>query len=181
MNKNLVAILLAGSTVLGTAGSVSAFRGEGEMRNFQMDSEVRESIMQAMEDRDYATWVQIHEDAGLQGPFSEITEEKFNKLVEMHEAHQNGDMETAKEIAEELGMQKEMCGKRGGQNQERGVREGFGLNQFETFEEWQNAMEEKGFTEVLENVTEDDFNTMKNLHDQMKTLHQKFQIRRANK
>lgn len=177
MNKNLVAVLLAGAVTVGTVASVSAFGG-GMFGRAEMDSEVRDAIEQAMEDGDYDAWVQAHEDAGLDGRFSDLSEADFAKMVEMHEARQNGDFETAQEIAEELGMP---TGGRGGRGGKGGCAMGGGMHggfgQFETYAEWQSAMAEKGLDTSA--VSEEDFANMQSLQKQMQTLRQKFQLKKG--
>lgn len=159
MNQKMVAALLAGTTILGTVASASAFGGQGRgQMATEMDSDVREAIMQAMEDGDYDAWVQAHEDAGLEGPFSDMTEEEFAEMAEKHA--EGGQMQM-----------------RGGQGMRQGG-QGMGLAQYETFSEWQTAMEDKGFT-INEDANEADFNTLKNLQEQMRTLQQKFQFQKG--
>lgn len=76
--------------------------------------EFREAVQQAIEDGDYAAWKALME--------SQLTEEHFNKLVEMHEkraeleeknselmeamkeARESGDFEGMKELRQEMGF-----------------------------------------------------------------------------
>lgn len=65
----------------------------------------KQDIQQALEDGDYQAWVEARESMprppGLVGI---VTEENFDTFVAMHEAKQSGDLETARELAEELGL-----------------------------------------------------------------------------
>ncbi len=64
--------------------------------------ENRQAVQQALEAGDYDAWVKAIESRPKITDV--ITEENFPKLVEMHEARQQGDFETAKATAEELGL-----------------------------------------------------------------------------
>lgn len=73
----------------------------------QTHKEARE----ALENEDFAAWsALVPEDA----PF-DASQTTFDKLLEAHELAESGDRESAKEIFEELGIQKP--GKRGGSHQ----------------------------------------------------------------
>lgn len=68
--------------------------------------ERREAMQDAIESEDYETWNELVEEMEQERiRMSElITEENFDKFVEMHQARSSGDFETAQEIAEELGI-----------------------------------------------------------------------------
>ncbi len=64
-----------------------------------------EEVKAALESGDYAAFQEaIRED----GPFAEAidSEDKFAQLIALHEAKQDGDRETAQQIADELGLKK---------------------------------------------------------------------------
>lgn len=172
MHKNLFAFLLAGTAVFASVASVSAFGG-GEMRG--PNSEFHTAMQQAIENDDYAAWKQAQTDQNNQ-MLSEMTEEKFEKMVEMHQARQSGDAEKAQALAKELGMGKPDAKEnsrgmmRGGQ---RGGMAFNGLNNYGSYAEWKNAMESKGFTQLTENVTEDDFDMVKELQTKLEELREK--------
>ncbi len=74
---------------------------------------------QAVEDKDYNAWLEATpEDSPIREHIE--NEEDFNKLIEMHEAREAGDEDTADEIREELGMPEKggRGGQRGGQKGE---------------------------------------------------------------
>jgi len=65
----------------------------------------QEAIQQAIEDGDYEAWqeaVANCENARLSA--EDISEEEFQIMVQMHQARQSGDFETAQELQEELGV-----------------------------------------------------------------------------
>ena len=73
----------------------------------QQMSEKRAEMEEAMQDG-YDAWVEAIGDSPKAAKLTEvITEENFDTFVEIHEAKQNGDHETAKALAEELGLEKE--------------------------------------------------------------------------
>lgn len=65
----------------------------------------RKEIREAVENGDYNAWVELHSQGEHEAKILEfITEENFYLLGELHEAIQNQDFETAKEIKAELGL-----------------------------------------------------------------------------
>ncbi|OIO63900.1 hypothetical protein AUJ83_00490 [Candidatus Woesearchaeota archaeon CG1_02_33_12] len=76
--------------------------------------EQRESVEAAIEAEDYDAWVLAVETCPRENKFAEtVTEENFKTFVAMHNAMQDKDFETAKALAEELGLEKPE-GKMGG-------------------------------------------------------------------
>ncbi len=75
---------------------------EEQFQQMAERNQAGQAIEQALEEGDYAAWVQAIE--SMPKITDIITEENFARFAEMHEAMQNGDYETAKEIAEELGI-----------------------------------------------------------------------------
>lgn len=70
--------------------------------------ETNEKIQQALENGDYNAWKEAVSTSGRSSRIAEkITEENFDTYVKLHEARQNKDWETAKELAEELGLGKQ--------------------------------------------------------------------------
>ncbi len=70
----------------------------------QKMTEKRAEMEEAIE-QGYDAWKEFVEDKPHGEKLLEaINEDNFDRFVEMHEAKQNGDHETAKEIAEELGL-----------------------------------------------------------------------------
>jgi len=67
--------------------------------------ENREEIKEAVENGDYDAWVALHEDREREAKILEyINEDNFHLLAELHEAIQNQDFETAKEIKDQIGL-----------------------------------------------------------------------------
>ncbi|MFH1590875.1 MAG: hypothetical protein ABIC95_03020 [archaeon] len=65
----------------------------------------RESVQTAVESGDYDAWVAAHADKPVRPEITDlIDEESFPTLVAMHQARQDGDVETAQELAEKLGL-----------------------------------------------------------------------------
>ena len=70
--------------------------------------EKRAEMNEIMEVGDYNAWELLHEEreANRFNILDVITEDNFDRLVEMHNLRQADDMEGAKVIAEELGLEK---------------------------------------------------------------------------
>ncbi len=81
----------------------------------------REDVKTAVENGDYDAWYALMSENERAGDILEIiNEDNFHLLGEMHEARENGDFETAKTIADELGLKRPMKGKfRGGMRGQR--------------------------------------------------------------
>ena len=95
-----------------------------EMQERQAEMQAhREAVEAALDSGDYDAWVAAMADApGNHGMMDAITEENFDTFVEMHQAREAGDFDTASELAEELGLG---VGSYGGCD---GVGAGFGGN-----------------------------------------------------
>ncbi len=64
--------------------------------------EYRDAMRQAIEDNDYDAWKEAATAMGVDAE-DILSEEDFSLLVQMHEAQQSGDTETASELRSELG------------------------------------------------------------------------------
>jgi hypothetical protein len=73
-----------------------------EMQEMHEQRAEKTAIEAAIEAGDYEAWVAAMGDDPMT---DKITEENFTTLVEFYEARQNGDFETAKTLAEELGIE----------------------------------------------------------------------------
>ena len=62
----------------------------------------KQAVRGAIENSDFDAWVEAVE--SKPGITDIVTEENFETFVAMHEARQSGDLETAKQLAEELGI-----------------------------------------------------------------------------
>jgi transcriptional regulator of met regulon len=92
--------------------------GNGQRSNMKTGPSAE--IIEAVESGNYDAWVALHD--GRNNAFTDaITEGNFGKLQEMHEARQNEDFESAKAIAEELGLPspQDRMGNRGNGNGQR--------------------------------------------------------------
>jgi hypothetical protein len=124
MNKKIV----IGTSVLvilliSSIAFAQGFNQDNQLKGPKVAPEIHEQIIEAMETGDYAAWLEAHEINGIsvRPQIADlITEENFDRFVEMHTAKKDGDRELAKEIADELGLEKPMF-KRG---QKRGMRQG---------------------------------------------------------
>ncbi|MCF7860629.1 hypothetical protein K9M79_00160 [Candidatus Woesearchaeota archaeon] len=75
--------------------------------DMQSNHENMEAIFEALEDKDYTTWKSLVDDMEQVPPmFEQITEENFEQFADMHTAMQNQDFETAREIRDELGLER---------------------------------------------------------------------------
>jgi hypothetical protein len=110
--KKMIGAISVGLLVLLTIGFVSAYQGDPLVAGPAMDSERHAEMQEIFETKDYDAWLAIMNEKPRITDI--ITEENFDQFVAMHEARANGDIETAKEIAEELGLP------------QRGPRDGFG-------------------------------------------------------
>ena len=78
---------------------------EERFEKMQEMHSARQVIQQALEEEDYQAWVEARESMPKPPTIGDIVnEENFDTFVAMHEARQAGDLETAKELAEELGL-----------------------------------------------------------------------------
>lgn len=114
MNKKI----LIGSSLLLLLLVVGMAFANGFGNQFQgqlVDSEIHEQMETAMLNGDYSTWKQIHEDNNLPIRNIELTEENFAKMIQMHNAMESGDFQTANAIREELGFKNQGL-KQGQQN-----------------------------------------------------------------
>ena len=84
----------------------------------------REALHAAVEAGDYAAWAEAVGDR----PIAEVvTADNFDTLVAMHNAKMSGDMETAKQLADELGIERGPGRHGRGFGGERGMRGGRGM------------------------------------------------------
>ena len=80
-------------------------RNQGMAEKRAAMQETRENFQNAIQTGNYNMWKEIMANTPFGAKMAEqITEEKFASFVEMHNARQNSDFETAKQIADELGI-----------------------------------------------------------------------------
>lgn len=123
-----------------------------------------EEVRQAVENNDYDAWVELTKDHPRAAEmFESINADNFYLLNEMHQARQDGDMEKAKEIAEELGIK---LGPIGRKINERRM-------QHQMREEVKTALENRDYNAwheammppIFQHVNEENFNTFADMHD----------------
>jgi hypothetical protein len=93
-------ILGAGLAVAGSAAASSATGSYGP--HGDCDEERHEAMEQAFEDGDYNTWAELMDGRGRVTDV--VTVDNFDTFVELHEAQEDGDQETARALREELGL-----------------------------------------------------------------------------
>lgn len=81
-------------------------RYEGMAEKRAAMQEANEKIQQALEAGDHDAWVEAVSTSGRNSRMAEtITEENFETYVKLHEARQNQEWETVKQLSEELGLE----------------------------------------------------------------------------
>ncbi|MBR9706532.1 hypothetical protein GOV14_05835 [Candidatus Pacearchaeota archaeon] len=94
--------------LLATFGLVSAHWSSDIKDKPGYDSEKYTAMQETYDNLDYDGWVALMQEYGKDSEFIEsITEENFETYVAMNKAKMSGDIETAKELAEELGLWKD--------------------------------------------------------------------------
>ncbi len=106
-NKTIFAMLALLLVGIVAAGIVAAYRGDSDTQGPYYNEELHDQIEQAIEDRDYDLWISLREENNLpmRGRiFSVINEDNFDLFAQMHEAMEDGDLETADSIRAQLGL-----------------------------------------------------------------------------
>jgi hypothetical protein len=131
MKKRLLTLGLASAVLMGAgylaSGQASAHFGnnpEGAGRNYDPDRHAQ--MQDIIANRDYEAWVQV---AGDRPVADYVTQENFNRFIEMMEAKHNGDMDTADAIREELGMPERGTHRGEGRGMRNGQGRGMGFHQ----------------------------------------------------
>ena len=105
MNKKILTGVIIGGTILTTALSAYAYNGSNTTNSDQSINTNRQAIMEALESSDYQTWYNLIKDTKRGEELSQvINESNFSKYVEAHNLMQNGDIDGAKVIFDELGV-----------------------------------------------------------------------------
>lgn len=143
------------------SGLASQAKQLGRRGNAQM-----EEVKQAVETGDYDAWVQLTSDHPKAAEmFKNINADNFHLLNEMYQARQDGDMEKAKEIADELGIEP---GPRGPQGNN---------GRFQMRKEVQTALENRDYSAwkeamtppIFQYVNESNFDTFVDMHEAMQS------------
>jgi len=177
MNKTN--ILAAAIGVIATTAIVAAtsyaYQGglstNNNTQNMGRFNSNQQAIMDAVENKDYDTWKNLMEEKNNRmAQF--ITEDNFNKMVEMHEAMQTGDTEKADALREELDMPAIGMGMHGGRGE--GFGKNFSLQNHEDiikaienndYDTWKNLM---GDNPITEKINADNFSRLVDSYNLMK-------------
>ena len=112
MNKKKTLISALALTLLTGAGATYAYQGDPNIQGPNYSPERHEAMTEAFQNKDYETWKNLMEGKGRVKDI--ITEENFDKFVEMHNLRLAGDIDGSNAIREELGLNKKK-GKGAGQ------------------------------------------------------------------
>ncbi|MCF6276295.1 MAG: hypothetical protein L3J07_00435 [Candidatus Magasanikbacteria bacterium] len=157
MNRKTIVLggVVAGIiTILGVSTASAHFGGNNQSNIFP---ENREEIKQIIESKDYDAFKTHLEENDRTQMLEKITEEKFNKFLEMRELAESGDKDGAREIREELKLKKFR------KNFNKAKR--FGLQHEEMrqiiesrdYDALKTHLEENDRTQMLEKITEEKF------------------------
>jgi hypothetical protein len=172
------AALVALIAVAGIAGASFAYQGNPDIKGPEYSAERHEAMEEAMESSDYETWQDLMTNKGRVTQV--VNKDNFDKFVKAHDLTEEGDLEGARAIREELGLNQGF--KKGGLYKgERGmgsIKGGEMRDVLENgdYEKWKELMEDKPTCpRGLENgmadleLTEDNFNKLIESHNLMKT------------
>lgn len=128
----------------------------------------REALQEAVANNDYDTWYSLVKEKACNPPILEqITAENFYLFNELHQAKEDGDMQRAKEIAEELGIKGPKGLKKGirKQNMKKHMQEMIQYIESGDYQGWYDFMTQDGRTPPLvEKINEDNFYLLGELH-----------------
>ena len=119
-----VAAILGMGFAAAMSASADTNPGYGAERG-QCDSEQHEAVEEALDAGDYDAWVELMDGRGR--VTSVVTEDNFDTFVEMHEAMEDGYIEVAQELREDLGLglkPRDGSGYRNGEGEGKGMRAG---------------------------------------------------------
>ena len=168
MNKNkyYLAVAIVGLlvTTAGVSAIVSADEGVGEKGRWfkgehkEQRQEQKDQMDEIFANKDFAAWQELMADK----PFkSEMTEEDFEKMIQVHELKQSGDFEGAKALAEELGLPGKKMEKRKGHMNKPEVMEAIEAGDYNA---WKELMGDRG---PAQTITEENFGTFVEMHNLM--------------
>lgn len=105
MNKAILAVLalaLAGGVLFATAPSALAYRGDPNVQGPNYSPERHEAMEQAFKNKDYNAWKNLMQGRGRVTQV--VTEQNFNRFAEMHQLREEGKVDEANQIRQELGL-----------------------------------------------------------------------------
>ena len=89
-------------TTLTVSTMVSAYQGDPNVQSPNFDPIKHESMMEAIDNKDYDAWVELHNGRGRLSEI--ITADNFDRFIDMHDLMLAGDRDGAQEIKAELGL-----------------------------------------------------------------------------
>lgn len=160
-----VVAVLAVANVAAAAEEVGlASDSQGNQFGQQGGNGQMQEVQQAIENGDYDAWVELTQDHPQAAKMLEnINAENFHLLNEMHQARQDGDMERAKEIADELGIEAGPRGPKGNNGRAHNQMREEVRTALENgdYDAWYDAMT----PEVLDYINEGNFATFVDMHE----------------
>ena len=99
-----------------TSGSVSAYQGDPNTQGSNCTSERHEAMEQAFETNDYSAWKELMNGKGRVTDV--INEDNFARFAEAHKLSEEGKLEEARQIREELGLGLQNGSGKGQQNRQ---------------------------------------------------------------
>ena len=114
MNKKtllLGAALLTGAVILTAPKAVEAYRGDPSVTGPNYTQERHEAMEKAFENKDYTAWKDLMQGRGRATQV--VTQENFARFAQAHELAEQGKIEEASQIRQELGLGLQNGSKRG--------------------------------------------------------------------
>jgi len=96
----IIALFIIGLIAVGAMATSGSWNPEKKAEWQEKMAPMKEAI----EAGDYEAWKSAVEDLGWDSKLDKINEDNFDIFVAMHQAKQEGDFETAKQLREELGF-----------------------------------------------------------------------------
>lgn len=164
MKTSHVLTTLAVVAALGIVNIAAASQGAMQPQREQKGK--LEEVRQAVENNDYEAWTELTQDHPKAAErFGNINADNFHLLNEMHQAKQNGDMEKAKELADQIDFQPGPIGKK------------MNKGRFQMREEVRTALENRDYNAwhnavtppVLDYINEGNFKTFADMHEAMQS------------
>jgi repressor of nif and glnA expression len=104
MNKLIIAGISSIALVL-ILGVVFAYQGNFSTQGPNYSEDRHEAIEQAINNKDYTTWFELMTNEGRTPKVTQlVTEENFEKFIQMHNAQISNDIATAQKLRTELGL-----------------------------------------------------------------------------
>lgn len=165
------AALVALIAVAGIAGVSYAYQGNSSVKGPNYSPERHEAMEKAFEEGDYEAWSELMENRGRVTDV--INEDNFGKFAEAHKLAEEGDYKGARQIKEELGLNKGFGPGsfhdkgRGmkGPRMDKETREAvFSALKNGDYKAWQEAMSDRP---VADRITEENFEQITEMHNLM--------------